>query len=260
MGSIKLGQDQQRPLFDFILSDGFITPETSAADYAETLALLPDCYQANDRKRPVGKTPSREACGLPASGFVFCCFNQSFKISAEVFALWMRLLKAQDDSVLWLLDCNTWAKQNLIREAELLGINQARLVFAPRVEIADHLARHVHADLFLDTNPYNAHTTCSDALWMGLPLLTCVGDTFASRVAGSLLTAIDLTELITYNMQDYENKALYLLNNPEKIQLIKEKLRATKSSSTLFDTPRFVMSLEKLYQDLWHKHGIHQKK
>ena len=259
MGSIKLAQDQQRPLFDYILSDGFITPETSAPDYAETLALLPDCYQANDRKRPVGKTPSREACGLPTSGFVFCCFNQSFKISAEVFTLWMRLLKAQEDSVLWLLDCNSWAKQNLIREAELLGINRARLVFAPRVEIADHLARHVHADLFLDTNPYNAHTTCSDALWMGLPLLTCVGDTFASRVAGSLLTAADLTELITYNMQDYENKALYLLNNPEQIKLIKEKLHASKSSVALFDTPRFTKSLENLYLDLWHKHFINQK-
>jgi predicted O-linked N-acetylglucosamine transferase (SPINDLY family) len=256
MGSIKLAQNQQRPLFDFILSDDFITPETSAPDYAETLALLPDCYQANDRKRPVGKIPSRETCGLPASGFVFCCFNQSFKISAEVFSLWMRLLKAQDDSVLWLLDCNTWAKQNLIREAELLGINQARLVFAPRVEIADHLARHVHADLFLDTNPYNAHTTCSDALWMGLPLLTCVGDTFASRVAGSLLTAANLTELITYNMQDYENKALYLLNNPEQIKLIKEKLHTSKSSVALFDTPRFTKSLENLYQNLWRKHSI----
>ena len=145
-------------------------------------------------------------------------------------------------------------KQNLIREAELLGINKARLVFAPRVEIADHLARHVHADLFLDTNPYNAHTTCSDALWMGLPLLTCVGDTFASRVAGSLLTAIDLTELITFNMQDYENKALYLLNNPEQIKLIKEKLHASKSSVALFDTPHFTKSLENLYQDLWLKH------
>ncbi|MCX7187336.1 MAG: tetratricopeptide repeat protein [Methylophilales bacterium] len=260
MGSLRLAQGQQRSLFNFILSDGFITPETSAHDYAETLALLPDCYQANDRKRPVGKIPSREACGLPASGFVFCCFNQSFKISAEVFALWMRLLKAQDDSVLWLLDCNTWAKQNLIREAELLGINQARLVFAPRVEIADHLARHVHADLFLDTNPYNAHTTCSDALWMGLPLLTCVGDTFASRVAGSLLTAANLTELITYNMQDYENKALYLLNNPEKIKLIKEKLHASKSSVALFDTPRFTKSLENLYQNLWNKHRTFKSK
>jgi len=260
MGSIKLAQDQQRPLFNFILSDGFITPETSAPDYAETLALLPDCYQANDRKRPIGKIPSREACGLPASGFVFCCFNQSFKIGAEVFALWMRLLKAQDESVLWLLDCNIWAKQNLIREAELLGINQARLVFAPRVEIADHLARHAHADLFLDTNPYNAHTTCSDALWMGLPLLTCVGDTFASRVAGSLLTASDLTELITYNMQDYENKALYLLNNPDQINLIKEKLHASKSNVALFDTPRFTKSLENLYQNLWNKHRTFKSK
>jgi predicted O-linked N-acetylglucosamine transferase (SPINDLY family) len=127
------------------------------------------------------------------------------------------------------------------------------------VEIADHLARHVHADLLLDTSPYNAHTTCSDALWMDLPLLTCVGDTFASRVAGSLLTAANLPELITYSMHDYENKALSLLNNPEQIQVIKEKLRATKSSSALFDTPRFARSLEKIYQDLWRKRCINQK-
>jgi len=254
MGSVRSEGGQEHPLFDFILTDNFITPPTSTHHYAEKLALLPDCYQANDRKRPVGKTPSREACGLPLTGFIFCCFNQSFKITAEIFAVWMRLLNAQDNSVLWLLDCNVWAKQNLIREAELLGINRNRLIFAPRVDIADHLARHVHADLFLDTNPYNAHTTCSDALWMGVPVLTLAGDTFASRVAGSLLQAEDLNELISYDLQDYEIKALNLLNNPNIIDKIKKKLKDSRGRSSLFDTPKFTLDLEKIYLSLWQEH------
>ena len=166
----------------------------------------------------------------------------------------MRLLNAQDNSVLWLLDCNVWAKQNLIREAELLGINRNRLIFAPRVDIADHLARHVHADLFLDTNPYNAHTTCSDALWMGVPVLTLAGDTFASRVAGSLLQAEDLNELISYDLQDYEIKALNLLNNPNIIDKIKKKLKDSRGRSSLFDTPKFTLDLEKIYLSLWQEH------
>ncbi|MEY3883295.1 MAG: hypothetical protein RLZZ379_573, partial [Pseudomonadota bacterium] len=162
-------QDTKQALFDYLLSDAFITPVEAAPDYAEKLLLLPDCYQPNDRKRPVGKTPSRESCRLASDSFVFCCFNQTFKITPKVFAVWMRLLKATPNSVLWLLDCNQWAKQNLIIEAEKSGVSAEKLVFAPRIAIADHLARHEHADLFLDTAPYNAHTTCSDALWMGVP-------------------------------------------------------------------------------------------
>jgi predicted O-linked N-acetylglucosamine transferase (SPINDLY family) len=249
MGSFKDGT----PLFDYMLSDRFITPAAAAQDYAETLALLPDCYQANDRLRPVGTTPSRASCQLPANSFVFCCFNQSFKISEEVFALWMRLLQAKPDSVLWLLECNIWAKQNLLSVAETHGITADRLIFAARVSIADHLARHVHADLFLDTQPYNAHTTASDALWMGVPLLTCAGDTFAARVAGSLLHAIDLNELITYTLQDYENKALYFLDNPQALLAIRQKLQRNKTDSALFDTPLFARSLEAIYQRLWQQ-------
>lgn len=249
MGSFKDGT----PLFDYILSDAFITPPEASPHFAETLALLPDCYQANDRLRPLGNTPSRASCQLPADSFVFCCFNQSFKICDDVFTLWMRLLLARPGSVLWLLECNVWAKQNLQREAEQHGVAANRLIFAPRVAIADHLARHVHADLFLDTQPYNAHTTASDALWMGLPLLTCVGDSFAARVAGSLLQAMDLNELITYTLQDYENKALYFSENTQALVDIKQKIQHHKTNSALFDTPVFARSIEAIYQQLWQQ-------
>jgi predicted O-linked N-acetylglucosamine transferase (SPINDLY family) len=247
-------QDTKQALFDYLLSDAFITPAEAAPDYAEKLLLLPDCYQPNDRKRPVGKTPSRESCQLALDSFVFCCLNQTFKITPEVFAVWMRLLKATPNSVLWLLDCNQWAKQNLIIEAEKSGVSAEKLVFAPRIAIADHLARHVHADLFLDTLPYNAHTTCSDALWMGVPVITCAGDTFAARVAGSLLSAADLTELITYTLQDYENKALYLASNPKILTEIKQKLLAEKMTSALFDTANFAKALEASYQTIWQNY------
>ncbi len=253
MGSM-VTQANIAPLFDYILTDSFICPSESAKHYAEQLALLPHCYQPNDRKRPIGKVPSREACALPNDTFVFCCFNQTFKITSDVFTVWMRLLKAKPNSVLWLLDCNPWAKKNLIREAANHGIAADKLIFAPRVSIADHLARHVHADLFLDTPTYNAHTTCSDALWMGVPVLTCVGDTFAARVAGSLLKAADLNNFITYSLQDYENKAIYLVNNPAILLEVKQKLLAEKMSSKLFDTTLFTKSLEGTYLTIWQRY------
>lgn len=250
------GINHKQPLFDYILSDAFISPPEAAQHYAEQLALLPNCYQPNDRKRPVGKTPTRDTCKLPDGAFVFCCFNQTFKITPDVFAVWMRLLNTVPSSVLWLLDCNQWAKQNLLREAATRGIEANRLIFAPRVAIADHLARHAHADLFLDTLPYNAHTTCSDALWMGLPVITCVGDTFAARVAASLLTAANLPELITYSLQDYESKALYLSQNPAELNAIKQKLLTTHLSSALFDTQLFAHSLENTLESIWMKYSL----
>ncbi len=248
-----MGSFDDKSLFDYILTDNFICPPEYADDYAESLAVLPDCYQPNDRQRPIGNTPSREACGLPDNVFVFCSFNQSYKITPDVFAVWMRLLNAVPDSVLWLLDCNQWAKDNLLKEAAKLGITSDRIIFSPRVAIADHLPRHAHADLFLDTLPYNAHTTCSDALWMGVPVLTCAGETFASRVAGSLLTTAALAELITYNLQDYETKALQLASNPAQLLKIKEKLLRDKTDSRLFDTARFAKSLEETYQVMWNQ-------
>ncbi|MEQ1765840.1 MAG: glycosyltransferase, partial [Methylotenera sp.] len=245
-----MGSFGNKALFDYILSDSFITPPETASNFAEQLALLPHAYQPNDRKRPIGKPPTRESCNLPEGVFVFCCFNQTFKITPNVFAVWMHLLETVPNSVLWLLDCNQWAKQNLIKVAAEQGIDRKRLIFAPRVSIADHLARHAHADLFLDTLPYNAHTTCSDALWMGVPVLTCVGDTFAARVAGSLLSATAMQELITYSLADYQAKALQLANNPIELMRVKQKLAESKDKSALFDTPSFARDLERQYQTM----------
>ncbi len=238
-------------LFDYLLSDAFITLPEQAAFYSESLALLPDCYQPNDSKRPIGKASSRKDCKLPENTFVFCCFNQSFKILPAMFDIWMRLLKAKAGSVLWLLECNPWAKDNLRREAELRGIDASRLIFAPRVPVAEHLARHALADLFLDTLPYNAHTTCSDALWMGLSVLTCAGETFASRVAGSLLMAANLPELVTNSLEAYELKALQLANNPGQLAEISHKLTQNKEGLPLFATQQFARHLEQAYQTMW---------
>lgn len=240
-------------LFDYILSDAFITPVEQAVNYGEQLALLP-CYQPNDRKRPVGKTPTRAEAGLPAQGFVFCCFNQTFKITPDIFDIWMRLLKTVPDSVLWLLECNRWAKENLQKEAQARGVNPARLIFAPRVPIAEHLARHAWADLFLDTLPYNAHTTASDALWMGVPLVTCPGETFTSRVSGSLLHAAGLPELVVSSLSEYESLTLKLALEPRTLQAIKNKLGATRDSMPLFDMPAFARKLEQAYLRMWQHH------
>ena len=171
-----------------------------------------------------------------------------------MFDIWMRLLKAKPSSVLWLLECNPWAKENLCREAQSRSIDASRLIFAPRVSIAEHLARHALADLFLDTLPYNAHTTCSDALWMGLPVITCVGDTFSSRVAGSLLKAANLPELITYSLEEYELGALLLANNPNELAAIRHELAQNKEALPLFDTRRFAQHLEQAYQIMWQTH------
>jgi len=245
-----LNQASNIPLFDFLLTDEYICPPEHASDYAEKLAYLP-CYQPNDRQRPIGNVPSREACHLPSDQFVFCSFNQSFKIIPAIFEAWMRILNATPSSVLWLLACNPIAQKNLIQQAHKNGVNPDRLIFAPRVSIDQHLARHVHADLFLDTQPYNAHTTCSDALWMDVPVLTIEGDTFASRVAGSLLTALNLTDLICPTLAEYESKAVYFASNPTELHKLKQQLINHKSTSILFDTPRFTKALEARFLDLW---------
>ncbi len=249
-----MGANQQHALFDYVLTDAFITPEDQADNFAETLLPLPVCYQPNDRKRPVGKAATRTEYKLPEDGFVFCCFNQTFKILPEVFEIWMRLLKARPGSVLWLLESNAVAKENLIREAAMQDVEANRIIFAPRVPIADHLARHALADLFLDTLPYNAHTTASDALWMGLPLLTCTGRSFAGRVAGSLLNALGMTELITDSLEAYEEKALQLSSDTAKLKSIKQQLQTNKMNSALFDTERFARDLENCYQDVWKRY------
>ena len=247
-----MGEINGEPLFDYIIADEIIAPtfsNSSQTDFSEQLLYLP-CYQPNDSARPVGKATQKSAHNLPENSFVFCCFNQSFKITADVFAIWMRLLKQAPNAVLWLLECNQWAKSNLQKEAENAGIDQNRLIFAPRVTIAEHLDRHNHADLFLDTLPYNAHTTASDALFMRLPLLTMLGDTFASRVAASLLQRVNCPELITRNLQEYEQTALDFAQNPSKLAQLKQKLNSNLENSALFNPVQFARDLEQKYVKL----------
>ncbi len=230
----------------YILVDRIIAPNPN--DFSEQLLYLP-CYQPNDSLRPIGKSTTKIDNNLPADAFVFCCFNQTFKITAAIFTLWMRILKQTPNSVLWLLDCNTWAKTNLQCAAESAGIAATRIIFAPRIPVAEHLARHVHADLFLDTLPYNAHTTASDALFMDLPVLTILGDTFASRVAASLLTRAGLPELICNNLQEYEQEAVYFAQQPEKLA----GLNLAQKKSPLFDATQFARDIEQQYLNIWAK-------
>lgn len=233
---------------DYVLADDFVVPADHRVHYVEKVVALPDCYQVNDSRRTISeRTPTRAEAGLPDHAFVFCCFNNSYKITPQVFDVWMRLLRQIDGSVLWLLHANASAEANLRREAQSRGVAPDRLVFAPRLAADAHLARHRLADLFLDTLPYNAHTTASDALWAGLPVLTCVGTTFAGRVAGSLLHAIGLPELATDTLAAYESLALRLAEHPEVLREIREKLARARSTMPLFDTSRFRRHVEAAY-------------
>lgn len=238
------------PSIDYVIADKFLIPEASASLYSEKPLYMPDVYQVSDRKRPIGPTPSRAQCGLPEKAFVFCSLNNNYKYTPEVFTTWMNILRRTPDSVLWLLSDNPWAEANLRNEAQARGIDPGRLYFAARVLPPDYLARYAVADLFLDTFPFNAGTTANDALWMELPLLTYTGRSFASRMAGALLTAAKLPELITYTLQDYEEKAVALANHPAELARIREHLAQEKVNGVLFDTPRFVRDLEQRLQEL----------
>ncbi len=236
------------PFFDYIVADRHVIPQRCESAYSERVVRLPDTYQVNDNKRLIAdETPSRAELGLPEHGFVFCSFNNSYKIRPSVFGAWMRLLHNVEGSVLWLIDDNMAATANLRRQAERHGIAANRLVFAPRVPLEQHLARHRRADLFLDTFPYNAHTTASDALWAGLPLLTLTGETFASRVASSLLNAIGLPELVTDTLAGYEALALELAKTPAMLAAIKARLASQRLTMPLFDTDRFRRHIESAY-------------
>ncbi len=233
---------------DYVLADRHVLPESEQAAWSEQVVYLPECYQANDAGRAIAdRTPSRAEAGLPSQGFVFCSFNNNYKFTPQVFDAWMRLLRQVPASVLWILEDNTGARGNLQRAAEARGVEPQRLVFAPRVPHAEHLARHRLADLFLDTLPYNAHTSASDALWAGLPLLTCTGNTFAGRVAGSLLHAIGLPELVTRSLAEYEALALQLAANPGRLSALRARLAANRMTAPLFDTDRFRRHLEAAY-------------
>ena len=241
---------------DYIIGDKTLFTLADAAVYSEKLVQLPDSYQPNDRKRQIStKAFTRREAGLPDNKFVFCCFNNSYKISPQTFGCWMRILKCVEGSVLWLRAENQTAIANLKTEAQTRGIESARLVFANRVpQLSDHLARLRLADLFLDTLPFNAHTTASDALWAGLPVLTQIGSTFAGRVAASVLKAINLPELITHSPEEYEALAIELALNKEKLRRIQEKLARNRLTTPLFDTPLYTKHLEAAYEAMYQRY------
>jgi protein O-GlcNAc transferase len=237
---------------DYILADATVIPADRQQFYAEKVVQLPDCYLPHDGKRTIAAhTPSRQELGLP-EGFVFCCFNNSWKITPALFDVWMRLLRAVEGSVLWLTRDSPEAESNLRREAAARGVDPARLVFAgrlPRTE--DFLARQRAADLFLDTLPYNAHATASDALRVGLPVLTCRGESFSGRVAASLLEAVGLPELATHSLAEYESLALRLARDPSALRALSERLEQNRATSLLFDTDRLRRHIEAAYRTMW---------
>jgi predicted O-linked N-acetylglucosamine transferase (SPINDLY family) len=245
---------------DYILVDSFVAPGSQQAFFAEKLVHLPGSYQVNDRSREViSARTSRQDCGLPAEGLVLCSFNNSYKISPAFFDVWMRLLRSIPDSVLWLLEANELVKGNLRSEAGKRGVEADRLIFAALVPSAEHLGRHRHADLFLDTLPCNAHTTASDALWAGLPVLTCCGSTFAGRVAGSLLNAVGLPELVTTSLEEYERAALDLASDPQRLIALRQKLEKNRDSSALFNLPKCSANIEAAYARMWQTWRSGQK-
>lgn len=242
------------PYMDYIIADRVVVPENARADFSECIVRLPDTYYPFDDKLAIaGTVPSRAELGLPEDGFVFCAFNGLQKHNPEVFAIWMRLLKTVEGSVLWLIDGPAAAKRNLRNAAQAHDVAPERLVFAPRAKSAEHLARQGRADLFLDALPYNAHTTATDALWAGLPVLTCAGASFAGRVAASILGVIGLSELITHSLKKYEELALKLVREPATLAALRAKLARNRTTSPLFDTARYTRNLEAAYKTMWER-------
>lgn len=243
------------PYWDYILADRFVIPADSRDAYVEKVVELSGSFMVNDDRRQIADhVPSRAEEGLPENGFVFCCFNNAYKITPDVFDIWMLLLRKIEGSVLWLSSLHAAGVANLRREAETRGVVANRLVFAPKVaRNEDHLARIRLADLFVDTLCYNAHVTAADALWAGVPLLTCSGTTFASRVGGSLLDAVGLPELITTSLSDYEMLALRLARDPELLSSLRQRLARNRASFPLFDTARFTRHLEAAYTTMWER-------
>jgi protein O-GlcNAc transferase len=239
---------------DYIIADPVLIPKEQRYFYTEKVAYLPHSYQPNDRKRVIsGKVFTRAELGLPDNAFVYCCFNNNWKITPDIFDLWMRILRQSPGSVLWLFESSKFVIENLGKEAEARGVARDRLIFAKRMSLPEHLARHKHADLFLDTLPYNAHTSASDALWAGLPVLTRAGKSFASRVAASLVKAAGLPELVVETTGDYEILALKFYKDREGLQDLKMRLEKNKLSCPLFDSERYVKDLEQLYFQMFER-------
>ncbi|MEQ1887876.1 MAG: tetratricopeptide repeat protein [Alphaproteobacteria bacterium] len=236
---------------DYAVVDEFVVPPDQQQYYTERLVYLPDTYQPNSFRPVSDVTPSRAECGLPEDAFVFCCFNQTYKITPKAFDVWMRILKRAPGSVLWLLKPDEATAANLRREAQLRGVDPARLVFAPKAGQAVHLARHRRADVFLDTLVVNALTTASDALHMGIPIITCPGETFVARGAGSILRAMEIPELIAGTLEEYEELAVSLAANPDQINALREKISAKRATAPLFDSGRYTRHLDAAYENMW---------
>jgi predicted O-linked N-acetylglucosamine transferase (SPINDLY family) len=240
---------------DYIIADRFVLPVDKQGFYSEKVVYLPDSFQANDDRRTISDAvPTRLEAGLPERGFVFCSFNNSYKLNPTFFDVWMRLLKMVEGSVLWLVGRNPLVQNNLRAEAAKRGLDPQRLVFAPIVGYPDHLARSPLADLFLDSLPFNAGTTASDTLWAGVPVLTCAGDAFASRMGASLLNAVGLPELVTHSLEEYEALALKLATTPALLQGFRGRLSASRGTCPLFDTDRFRRHIEAAYVTMWQCH------
>jgi predicted O-linked N-acetylglucosamine transferase (SPINDLY family) len=240
--------------YDYLIADKTTIPTVHHQYFKEKIVYLPS-YQVNDSRRLISdKVFEKTELNLPLNAFVFCCFNNNYKITPPTFDGWMRILNAVPDSVLVLYAENQWAEVNLKLEAEKRGVSKTRLVFGGRIERSEYLARYRLADLFLDTLPYNAHTTASDALWAGLPVLTCMGKSFASRVAASLLNAVGLPELITDTREDYESLAITLAQNPARLAALKQKLADNRTSAPLFNGALTARHLEKAYEAMLSRH------
>ena len=236
---------------DYIIADEIVIPVEQQCNFTEKVAYMPLCFMPNDSDRPISSPGlSRRECNLPEDAFVFCCFNNSFKITRNMFKIWMSIMRKVDNSVLWLFHSSEEADAQLRHHAEHQGISGERLIFAPRVDRPDHFSRHNLANLFLDTHPYNAHTTASDALWSGLPIVTFPGKSFTARVASSLLNAIEMPELITQTPEEYEKLALELATNPRLLAKITEKVKANVKTSKLYDPAYYAGDIENLFEQM----------
>ena len=242
---------------DYIIADKNLIPKKNQKYYSENIIYLPNTYQVRDSTQKISnKIFTKDELGLPKNSFVFCCFNQNYKITPSVFDIWMRLLKKVEKSVLWLIKDNDVAVYNLKKEAEKRGVKSDRIIFAKHMPVSEHLARHKIADLFVDTFPYTAHTTCSDALWSGLPVITRTGQSFASRVAGSLLNAVNLKELITKTEKEYEDLILKLAKNPNQLKEIKNKLKKNRLKEPLFNSKLYTKKIESAYKKIYERYNL----